>query len=93
MGLDQIIIHDTKHSKVCVVRVVVFCERVMEAASEPILVGPCRVVIFVRSISKPTRVRLRDKEFAVWDHSDGRSHGGITSGCRRRERLAGAAQG
>ena len=59
--LDQIIIDNPQTPKP-VSSTMPFTKRKMESAFQPIFIGPTWVIRFIRTVSKPRRVRFRDKE-------------------------------
>lgn len=60
-GLDQIII-DNPQTTEPVSSSMPFSKRKMESAFQPIFIGPTWVIRFIGTVSKPRRVRFRDKE-------------------------------
>ena len=65
LGLNQVVIHNTKNAEVGVMRVVILGEREMEATFEPVAICPCLVVGWIRRVAKPAWIGFRDAEQAV----------------------------
>lgn len=61
--LHQIVVHDSKNAEVHVPGVAVFGKGKMKSGFQPVLVRPRRIIDWVRIITEPTWVGLRDAQF------------------------------
>jgi hypothetical protein len=88
--LDQVIVHDTKDTKVTVLRRMILGKAEMESRFQPVTIGPTGVILGISRIAKPLRRWLGYIELFVGNDLDGRRHAGgagVLGGRSRRKRM------